>query len=232
MGYPIINWPEMLRHAEDWADGFLGRSYQRFADVDRRNRVRAAGSRHLESASTRVKAISLPRNSCTLAAKIGREGRDVRARFQRRLTTILAADIAEYSRLTRDDEDGTLTALTACRAVVDGLIAEHRGRIANTAGDSVLAEFPSVAEGLSCALAIQEAIAKQNEPVSPDRQMRFRIGLHLGDVMSKSGDLLGRCGQYRSAPTGARRAGRHLRFGGSARTCRNPGCGGIHRCAP
>ena len=73
------------------------------------------------------------------------------ARFQRRLTTILAADIAEYSRLTRDDEDGTLTALTACRAVVDGLIAEHRGRIANTAGDSVLAEFPSVAEGLSCA---------------------------------------------------------------------------------
>jgi class 3 adenylate cyclase len=87
----------------------------------------------------------------------------------------------------RDDEDATLTALIACRAVVDGLIAEHP----NTAGDSVLAEFPSVAEGLSCALAIQEAIAKQNEPVSPDRQMRFRIGLHLGDVMSKGGDLLG-----------------------------------------
>jgi class 3 adenylate cyclase len=98
---------------------------------------------------------------------------------ERRLTTILAADVAEYSRLMRADEDGTLAALTACRAVVDGLIAEHRGRIANTAGDSVLAEFPSVAEGLSCALAIQGAIAKQNAPVSPDRQMRFRIGLHL-----------------------------------------------------
>ena len=112
-------------------------------------------------------------------------------RVERRLTTILAADVAGYSRLMRADEDDTLAALTACRAIVDGLIAEHRGRIANTAGDSVLAEFPSVAEGLSCALAIQGEIAKQAEPVSPDRQMRFRIGLHLGDVMIKGGDLLG-----------------------------------------
>jgi adenylate cyclase len=69
--------------------------------------------------------------------------------------------------------------------------SEHRGRIANTAGDSVLAEFPSVAGGLSCALAIQEAIAKHNEPLSLDRQMRFRIGIHLGDVMIKGADLFG-----------------------------------------
>ena len=60
-------------------------------------------------------------------------------RVERRLTTILAADVAGYSRLMRADEDDTLAALTACRAIVDGLIAEHRGRIANTAGDSVLA---------------------------------------------------------------------------------------------
>lgn len=110
---------------------------------------------------------------------------------ERRLTTILAADVAEYSRLMRADEDATLAALTACRAIVDALIAAHRGRIANTAGDSVLAEFPSVAEGLSCALAIQRAIAKRNEDQPPDRQMRFRIGVHLGDVMIKNGDLLG-----------------------------------------
>jgi len=71
------------------------------------------------------------------------------------------------------------------------LIAEHRGRIANTAGDSVLAEFPSVADGLSCSLAIQEALSKHNEPASPDRQMRFRVGLHLGDVMIRDGDLFG-----------------------------------------
>src|SRR5215831_5829704 len=103
--------------------------------------------------------------------------------IERRLTTVLAADVAEYSRLMRADEDPTLTALTDCRAIVDGLIAEHRGRIANTAGDSVLAEFPSVADGLSCALAIQAAIAQHNQPAPPDRQMRLRIGLHLGDVM-------------------------------------------------
>jgi adenylate cyclase len=112
-------------------------------------------------------------------------------RVERRLTTILAADVAEYSRLMRADEDATLAALTDCRAIVDRLIAEHRGRIANTAGDSVLAEFPSVADGLSCALAIQAAIEKHNQPASPDRQMRLRIGLHLGDVMTRNGDLFG-----------------------------------------
>jgi class 3 adenylate cyclase len=113
------------------------------------------------------------------------------ARVERRLTTILAADVAEYSRLMRADEDGTLAALTARRAIADGLIAEHRGRIVNTAGDSVLAEFPSVADSLSCAVAIQETVAKHNEPVPPGRQMRFRIGLHLGDVLARNGDLFG-----------------------------------------
>jgi len=112
-------------------------------------------------------------------------------RVERRLTTILPTDVAEYSRLMRADEDGTLRTVTACRAILDALVGEHRGRIANTAGDSVLAEFPSVAEGLSCALAIQAAIAKYNEPLSPGRQMRFRIGLHLGDVMIRDGDLFG-----------------------------------------
>src|SRR5262252_3798800 len=89
---------------------------------------------------------------------------------ERRLTTILAADVAEYSRLMRADEDGTLAALTACRAIIAKLIAEHRGRIANTAGDSVLAEFPSVSEALSCALATQHATARRNEDLPPDRQ--------------------------------------------------------------
>ena len=111
--------------------------------------------------------------------------------IERRLTTILAADVAEYSRLMRADETGTLAALTACRAVVDELIAEHRGRIANTAGDSVLAEFPSVADAVSCALAIQQALAKRNEELSGDRRMLFRIGIHLGDVLVKDGDLFG-----------------------------------------
>jgi adenylate cyclase len=112
-------------------------------------------------------------------------------RVERRLTTILAADVAEYSRLMGADEAGTLAALTACRAIVDELIAGHHGRIANTAGDSVLAEFPSVTDALSCAIAVQQAIAKQNAEALPDRRMLFRIGVHLGDILLKDGDLFG-----------------------------------------
>jgi len=112
-------------------------------------------------------------------------------RIERRLTTILSADIAEYSRLMRADEDGTLALLTRCREGAASQIAEHRGRIANTAGDAVLAEFPSVADGLACALAIQEAVGEENEGVPADRRMRFRIGVHLGDVMVRDGDLFG-----------------------------------------
>ncbi len=110
---------------------------------------------------------------------------------ERRLTTILCADIAEYSRLMRADEDGTMRGLTAMRAIVDALIAEHRGRIANTAGDSVLAEFPSVVNGLVCAIAIQRAVAKQYEEFPAHRRLRYRIGVHVGDVMTRAGDLFG-----------------------------------------
>ena len=110
---------------------------------------------------------------------------------ERRLTTILAADVAGYSRLMRADEDATMSGLTACRAIIDAFIAEHRGRIANTAGDAVLAEFPSVVDGLACAIAIQRALAKQNEDLPPERRMLFRIGVHLGDVMPRGGDLFG-----------------------------------------
>ncbi|MGC2414100.1 MAG: adenylate/guanylate cyclase domain-containing protein [Stellaceae bacterium] len=112
-------------------------------------------------------------------------------RAERRLTTILAADIAEYSRLMRADEDATMRALGACRAVIDALVAEHRGRIANTAGDAVLAEFPSLADGLACALAMQQAIAAENADMPADRRMEFRVGVHLGDVMTRDGDLFG-----------------------------------------
>jgi adenylate cyclase len=90
-------------------------------------------------------------------------------RIERRLTTILSADVVEFSRLMRADEDATLALLTRCRDIAAARITEHRGRIANTAGDAVLAEFPSVADGLSCALAIQEAIGEANAALSSDR---------------------------------------------------------------
>ena len=110
---------------------------------------------------------------------------------ERRLTTILAADVVGYSRLMQQDEDGTMRGLTACRAIIEALVAEHRGRIANTAGDAVLAEFPSVATGLVCAIAVQRAMLKQWEDFPPHRRIQFRIGLHVGDVMTRDGDLFG-----------------------------------------
>ena len=76
----------------------------------------------------------------------------------------------------RADEDATLALLTRCRDIAAARIAAHRGRIANTAGDAVLAEFPSVANGLFCALAIQEAVGEENKALPSDRRMLFRIG--------------------------------------------------------
>ena len=89
------------------------------------------------------------------------------------------------------DEVGTLRRLAAHREIMDRLIGEHRGRIANTAGDSVLAEFPSVVNAVQCAVQVQEALAEANEGVPEDRRMSFRIGVHMGDVMIRGADLLG-----------------------------------------
>ena len=86
---------------------------------------------------------------------------------ERRLVAIFAADVEAYSRLMRSDEEGTLRVLKASREIIDRLIAEHRGRIANTAGDSILAEFPSVVDAVRCALTVQDAVARGNEAASP-----------------------------------------------------------------
>jgi adenylate cyclase len=110
---------------------------------------------------------------------------------ERRLAAIFAADVEGYSRLMSLDEVATLRALTAHRAVMDGLIAQHRGRIVNTAGDSVLAEFPSVVGAVECAVEVQQAIAAVSAAEPEDRRMRFRIGINLGDVLLKGGDLFG-----------------------------------------
>ncbi len=95
--------------------------------------------------------------------------------------------------------------LTRCREIAAARIAAHRGRIANTAGDAVLAEFPSVADGLSCAPAIQEAVGEANAELPSDRRMLFRIGVHLGDVMVRDGDLFGDA-DYAAAVEVAKRA--------------------------
>jgi adenylate cyclase len=109
----------------------------------------------------------------------------------RRLVAIFAADVEGYSRLMGADEVGTLGDLTQRRTILDGLIASHRGRIANTAGDSVLAEFGSAVDAVQCAVEAQEALSEANAGLSPDRHINFRVGVHVGDVMIKGGDLFG-----------------------------------------
>jgi TolB-like protein/class 3 adenylate cyclase/Tfp pilus assembly protein PilF len=110
---------------------------------------------------------------------------------ERRLVAIFAADVEGYSRLMGNDEVGTLRDLTERRQILDELIASHRGRIANTAGDSVLAEFGSAVDAVQCAVEAQAAWAKANDQVAQDRHIKFRIGVHVGDVMVRAGDLFG-----------------------------------------
>lgn len=110
---------------------------------------------------------------------------------ERRLVAIFVADVEGYSRLMGADEVGTLRDLTQRRAILDGQIAFYRGRIANTAGDSVLAEFGSAVDAVRCAVEVQEALAEANAEASADRHINFRIGIHVGDVMVKGGDLFG-----------------------------------------
>ena len=110
---------------------------------------------------------------------------------ERRLIAIFAADVEGYSRLMGADEVGTFKDLTQRRDILDGLIASRRGRIANTAGDSVLAEFGSAVDAVQCAVEAQAALSQANAGLSPDRHINFRIGVHVGDVMIKGGDLFG-----------------------------------------
>ena len=111
--------------------------------------------------------------------------------LKRKLATIMVADIVGFSRLTANDEDWTIRALAEFRGIVDGIIARHDGRIFNTGGDSVLAEFASPVEAVRCAVDFQEAARSRNLLQPRDRQLRFRIGINLGDVMVRGNDLLG-----------------------------------------
>jgi len=113
-------------------------------------------------------------------------------RVERRLTAILAADVAGYSRLMAADEEGTLAALkTLRREVADPKIKEHRGRIVNTTGDGLLSEFASVVDAVRCAVEVQSEIAARNADVQAERRIDFRIGINLGDIMIDENDIFG-----------------------------------------
>ena len=112
--------------------------------------------------------------------------------IQRRLAAILAADVAGYSRLMGEDEEGTLAALISHRTeLIEPCIAEHRGRVVKTNGDGLLAEFVSVVDAIKCAVAFQEGMADRNSDTPEDRRIEFRIGVNLGDVMVQDDDVFG-----------------------------------------
>src|SRR6266852_849668 len=118
------------------------------------------------------------------AAIDGCPGRDF---MKRKIAAIFAADIAGYSRLVAEDEEETLRRLASYRQVTDDFIARSGGRIFNTAGDAVLAEFPSAVEAVRCAIDIQESLRTRNMAYPPSRQMSFRIGITIGDVVERDG---------------------------------------------
>jgi len=109
----------------------------------------------------------------------------------RRLATILSCDVAGYSRMMGENEEATVKTLRAHRAVFDALLKQHHGRVFNTAGDMILAEFPSAVEAVRCATEIQSALHTRNEQLPAGRKMLFRMGINLGDVVVQGGDLLG-----------------------------------------
>src|SRR5712672_4282087 len=112
--------------------------------------------------------------------------------MQRRLAAILAADIVGYSRLMGTDEMGTLTALKSHRReLVDSGIAEHHGRIVKTTGDGMLVEFASVVDAVGCAVSIQRSMVRRNAGIADDKQIVFRIGINVGDIIIDGDDIFG-----------------------------------------
>jgi adenylate cyclase len=113
-------------------------------------------------------------------------------RATRRLTAILAADVAGYSRLMGADEEGTLAQLKAHRReLVDPKITEHRGRIVKTTGDGMLIEFASVVDALRCAVEVQRGMAERNKDVPQAERIEFRMGINVGDIIIEGGDIFG-----------------------------------------
>ena len=127
----------------------------------------------------------------------------------RRLAAILAADIAGYSALMGADEARTVRDLKGHQAVVLPMIGQFGGRIIDTAGDGVLAEFASVVSAVKCALALQKTMAERNAAIEPDRRMQFRIGVNVGDVIYDKARIYGD-GVNVAARLEDRPAGRHL----------------------
>src|SRR5438093_3643827 len=111
--------------------------------------------------------------------------------MERKLTAILSADVRGYSRLMGEDEKATIRTLTAYRTVMTTLIQQHRGRVVDSPGDNLLAEFASVVDAVRCAVEIQRELKVRNAELPDQRKMEFRIGINLGDVVVEGERLYG-----------------------------------------
>ena len=111
--------------------------------------------------------------------------------FKRKLTAILSADVEGYSRLMGDDEEATVRTLTSYREVLSTLIKQHNGKVLDSPGDNLLAEFVSVVDAVQCAVAVQKEIKARNDQLPENRKMQFRIGINLGDVIQEEERIYG-----------------------------------------
>src|SRR5882672_10451336 len=111
--------------------------------------------------------------------------------MERKLAAIFSTDVAGYSRLMGDDEEATIRTLTAYRALISSLVQHYRGRVVDSPGDNLLAEFASVVDAVRCAVEIQQALKTNNAELPEHRQMQFRIGINLGDVIVEGERLYG-----------------------------------------
>ena len=111
--------------------------------------------------------------------------------FKRKLTAILSADVAGYSRLMGEDEAATVKTVETYKKVIADLIHQHRGRVVDSPGDNLLAEFASVVDAVQCAVAVQKEIQARNAELPENRRMQFRIGINLGDVIEEDDRLYG-----------------------------------------
>lgn len=129
-----------------------------------------------------------------LSCKHSPEGREIPVPTEnvtRKLAAILSADVKDYSRLMRDDEVTTVRVLNAYREVMATLIQQHHGRVVDSPGDNVLAEFASVVDGVQAAVAIQKELKSRNAKLPSARKMEFRIGINLGDIIVEEGRIYG-----------------------------------------
>ena len=142
---------------------------------------------------------------------------------QRRLAAILAADVVGYSRLMHEDEMATIQTLTAYRSLMGLLIRQYRGRVVDDPGDNLLAEFPSVVEAVQCAVTMQRTLAMRNAALPPHRQMVFRMGLHVGDIVVEQERIYGEAVNF------AARLERVAEGGGLSRRSPRGSCGASTR---